>query len=124
MLYENEMCAVRAGEEEVVMVDAAAQTDEWLAADLPAGIVVDVETDIRLRQTLDTMQMHAAIGNRLSAYEDGIAAAGGGDTSALLYSSEQERTVNSAFVSASPNNLNEFNLISPPEPVAELPPDR
>ena len=99
------------------MVNVATQTDEMLAVGLPAGIVVDVdvETDIRLRQTFDTMEMQELVaGNRLSTYDE-VAAAG--DTSALLYPNEAE-----VVPFASPNNLNESNLMSQPETVAE--PDR
>ena len=98
------------------MVNVATQTDELLAVGLPAGIVVDVETDIRLRQTLDTLEMHELAGSRLSTYEGAAAA---GDTSALLFSNEPE-----AVPFTSPNNLNEGNLLSQPEPGSGLPPDR
>ena len=97
------------------MVNVATQTDELLAVGLPAGIVVDVEMDIRLRQTLDTLEMHELAGSRLSTYE-GTAAAG--DTSALLFKEPE------AVPFTSPNNLNEGNLLSQPELGSGLPPDR
>lgn len=94
------ICAV---EEEVLMVSVATQTDE--VAELPLGIVVDVETDIRLRRTLDTMQA----AHRLSAYEGGSEAV---DTSALLGEDEQ-------ISAAAANNLKEGHLMSEPEPLPE-----